>query len=128
MKPNPKLDAMVKRPVQHLIRWGRQYPQLWREHDQRRQEMRKVSSWPKWCYAPHTVTAGCDTLTINALDPSFMGLVELLQGLVGGRREGERGHVRRRPTEVRPARLGEADDQRFVLVQVIASGCGKKLY
>lgn len=59
MKGNPKLDAIVQRPVKYLTECTARYPQIWREHDRLRVEYNKLAKWPQWCYAPSAVTAAC---------------------------------------------------------------------
>jgi hypothetical protein len=56
MKPNPKLDAIVRRPVKHLAQFNAQNPGFWRDHDRRRAEYAEGHKWPGWCYLPLHVT------------------------------------------------------------------------
>lgn len=58
MKPTPKLDAIVKRPVKHLAAYA-VYRHLWRDHDRLRAEHKSRAPWPQWCYAPLSVSRAC---------------------------------------------------------------------
>lgn len=59
MKGNPKLDAIVKRPMRHLADKTTHYPQIWRDHDELRTEQQQLTRWPSWCYAPVSVSRTC---------------------------------------------------------------------
>jgi hypothetical protein len=62
VKANPKLDAIVRRPVKLLAQIGSDFPAIWREHDRLRREVQATKKWPGWCYAPLGIAWKCITL------------------------------------------------------------------
>jgi len=57
---DPKLDAIVKRPVKQLAQiTGAWRPHLWGHYDQVRNEHKARAEWPSWCYAPISVARAC---------------------------------------------------------------------
>src|SRR5215467_1942064 len=82
MKPNPKLDAVVARPVKHLSLTTARIPKIWRGMDLTREDLiKKGVQWPAWCWMPSN-PFGNDPARLNRVPTIFnLAIWRLTKGI-----------------------------------------------
>ena len=85
MKPNPKLDAIVRRPVKQVALFSRGRPKLWREHDRLRAELKSKLKYPDWCYAPSAVSIAALYPGATSITLQDVGLAQIASALAAWR-------------------------------------------